>query len=94
MAEFINHKTGSRWQSIPVCTLFTCNLEYLHHYTEYPASYEKDRIVGRMQEETPGVEGRQRYLAGTGLCNEGPSWDGPSRFENMVELGGFEPPTF
>jgi hypothetical protein len=44
MAEFLNHKKGQTWQSIPVCVFYTRDLEHLYHYTEYPAIYEKDRI--------------------------------------------------
>ena len=45
MAEFLNHKNGQTWQSIPVCAFFTRDLEYLYHFTEYPAIYDKDRVV-------------------------------------------------
>ena len=45
MAEFLNHKNGQTWQSIPVCAFFTGALEYLYHFTEYPAIYDKDRVV-------------------------------------------------
>jgi hypothetical protein len=45
MAEFLNHKNGQTWQSIPVCAFFTADLEYLYHFTEYPAIYDKDRVV-------------------------------------------------
>lgn len=45
MAEFLNHKNGQTWQSIPVCVFYTRDLEYLYHYTEYPAIYDKDRLV-------------------------------------------------
>ena len=45
MAEFMNEKNGQRWQSIPVAVFYTKDLEYLYHYTEFPAIYEKDRIV-------------------------------------------------
>jgi len=45
MAEFLNHKNGQTWQSIPVCAFYTRALEYLYHFTEYPAIYAKDRLV-------------------------------------------------
>ena len=45
MAEFLNHKNGQTWQSIPVCVFFTKDLEYLYHFTEYPAIYDKERVV-------------------------------------------------
>lgn len=54
MAQFLNHKNGETWQSIPVCAFFTPDLEYLYHYTEYPAIYEKDRVVGELRAAKPG----------------------------------------
>jgi len=49
MAEFLNSKNGQTWQSIPVAVFYTMNLEYLYHYTEYPAIYHKDRVVGQIR---------------------------------------------
>jgi hypothetical protein len=63
MAEFLNHKYGTTWQSIPVCVFYTSHLEYLYHYVEYPAIYEKDRIIGHIRGENPGDEGLEGYLA-------------------------------
>jgi thiol-disulfide isomerase/thioredoxin len=63
MAEFLNHKDGSTWQSIPVCVFFTSSLVYLYHYTEYPAIYEKDRIIGHIRQEHAGEEGFEAYLS-------------------------------
>jgi hypothetical protein len=40
MVQFLNHKNGQTWQSIPIAAFFTRDLEYLYHYTEYPAIYE------------------------------------------------------
>jgi Thioredoxin len=45
MAEFLNHKNGQTWQSIPVAAFYTKDLQYLYHYQEYPAIYDKDRLV-------------------------------------------------
>jgi len=45
MARFMNVKNGQAWQSIPVAAFYTKDLEYLYHYTEYPAIYHKDRLV-------------------------------------------------
>jgi thiol-disulfide isomerase/thioredoxin len=45
MAEFMNEKNGGRWQSIPVAVFYTKDLQYLYHYTEFPAIYHKDRVV-------------------------------------------------
>ena len=45
MVRFMNVKNGQAWQSIPVAAFYTKDLEYLYHYTEYPAIYHKDRLV-------------------------------------------------
>lgn len=45
MAEFLNHKGGQTYQSIPVCAFYTRDLEYLYHFTEYAAIYDKDHLV-------------------------------------------------
>jgi hypothetical protein len=45
MSQFLNHKRGQTYQSIPVCAFFTRDMEYLYHYTEYAAIYDKDRVV-------------------------------------------------
>jgi hypothetical protein len=54
MAEFLNHKNGQTWQSIPVCAFYTRNFDYLYHYTEYPAIYQKDRIVEQLRTAKAG----------------------------------------
>ena len=45
MAQFLNHKNGQTFQSIPVCAFFSDRMECLYHFTEYPAIYDKDRLV-------------------------------------------------
>lgn len=59
MAQFLNHKDGQTWQSIPIAGFFTKDLEYLYHYTEYPAIYEKDRIRAQMTTPRPGESPEQ-----------------------------------
>jgi hypothetical protein len=55
MAEFLNDKNGQTWQSIPVAVFYTKDLEYLYHYTEFPAIYHKDRLVqGHIRSPRPG----------------------------------------
>src|SRR5215831_11582314 len=55
MAEFLNTKNGQTWQSIPVAVFYTKNLEYIYHYTEYPAIYLKDTVVSqRIRAARPG----------------------------------------
>jgi len=65
MAEFLNHKNGQTWQSIPVCVFYTRDLDYLYHYTEYPAIYHKDSlVVGHIRAPRPG-ETREETRART-----------------------------
>ena len=54
MAEFLNSKNGQTWQSIPVAVFYTKDLEYLYHYTEFPAIYHKDRVTGHLRSARPG----------------------------------------
>lgn len=54
MSQFLNHKDGETFQSIPVAAFFTADCQYLYHYTEYPAIYHKDLLVGRMRASQPG----------------------------------------
>ena len=54
MGQFLNHKNGQTWQSIPVAAFFDQDMNYLYHYTEYPAIYEKDRVAGYIRGARPG----------------------------------------
>jgi thiol-disulfide isomerase/thioredoxin len=45
VSQFLNHKDGQTYQSIPVCAFFTRDMEYLYHFTEYAAIYDKERVV-------------------------------------------------
>ena len=54
MAEFLNHKNGTDLAIDPGCVFYTRDLEYLYHYTEYPATYWKDPIVAKIREPLPG----------------------------------------
>jgi Thioredoxin len=45
MAGFLNHKNNQTYRSIPVCAFYTDELEYLYHFTEYAAIYDKERVV-------------------------------------------------
>ena len=65
MAQFLNHKNGNTWQSIPVAAFFNRDFEYLYHYTEYPAIYEKDRVAGYIRGPRPGeTEAQTRERGG------------------------------
>jgi hypothetical protein len=65
MAEFLNHKNDQTWQSIPVIAFYTGDLEYLGHYTEFPAMYHKDRIVGHLRTPRPGETKEETQARGT-----------------------------
>jgi len=54
MAEFLNEKNGQTWQSIPIAVFYTRDFRYLYHYTEYPAIYHKDRVLGHIRSQRPG----------------------------------------
>ena len=54
MVEFLNEKNGQTWQSIPVAVFYTRDFQYLYHYTEYPAIYHKDRLLGHIRSPRPG----------------------------------------
>ena len=63
MAEFLNDKNGQTWQSIPVAVFYTKDLEYLYHYTEFPAIYHKDRLVSGPHPR-PAARGRRKTRRG------------------------------
>lgn len=64
MGQFLNHKNGQTWQSIPVAVFYSRDLEYLYHYTELPAIYEKDRLVGAIRAPRPGETKEQTRARG------------------------------
>ena len=66
MAEFMNVKSGKRWQSIPVAVFYTSDLEYLYHYVEYPVIYRKDRLVhDHIRKPRPGEAKEQTETRAT-----------------------------
>ena len=55
MSMFLNVKRGKTWQSVPVAAFFTRDFRFLYRYIEYPAIYEKDRLVyGHIRVARPG----------------------------------------
>ena len=56
MAEFLNTKNSQTWQSIPVAVFYTKDLEYIYHYTEFPAIYQKDQVVAGDPRRAAGRE--------------------------------------
>ena len=59
MAEFLNHRGGQTFQSIPVIVFYTEDLRLLYRYTEFPAVYHKDRIRGSFSSARPGETSEQ-----------------------------------
>ena len=45
MAQFLNHKRGQTFQSIPVCAFFSAEMDHLYTFIEYHAIYDTDRLV-------------------------------------------------
>jgi Thioredoxin len=64
MSQFLNHKNGQTWQSIPIVAFFTRRMELLCHYIEYPAIYHKDRVVGSLRTPRPGEAKEQAQERG------------------------------
>ncbi len=64
MSQFLNHKNGQTWQSIPIVAFFTRRMEPLYHYIECPAIYRKDRVVGSLRAPRPGETKEQAQERG------------------------------
>jgi hypothetical protein len=64
MGQFLNHKNGQTWQSIPIVAFFTGSMELLYHYTEYPAIYHKDRVRESLRAPRPGESREQAQERG------------------------------
>lgn len=54
MAQFLNHRDGRTYQSIPVIAFFTEDFTPLYRYIEFPVVYHKDRIRGSFNAPRPG----------------------------------------
>ncbi len=49
MHQFVNHKNGKDWLSIPVAAFFTKDTQYLYHFIEYADIYNKDGFIPRVR---------------------------------------------
>ncbi len=65
MGQFLNHKNGQTWQSIPVVAFYTRGMEHLYTYIEFPAIYHKDRVVGAIRAARPGESAEDARTRGT-----------------------------
>jgi hypothetical protein len=54
MAQFLNRRGGQTFQSIPVIVFYTRDMTELYRYTEFPAVYHKDRILGAVRAPRTG----------------------------------------
>lgn len=61
MNEFLKHQDGTTYLSIPVVVLYTKDMQYLYHYTEFPAIYHKDRVRAAMRAPKPGETTEQAH---------------------------------
>ena len=52
--EYANEKNGQQWASIPVAVFFTRDFRELYRYIEYPAMYQKQRLIGHYRTARPG----------------------------------------
>lgn len=65
MAEFLLEKDGGTWQSIPMAAFFDKDLNFLYKYQEYPAIYDKDRlVVDHIRGPRPGETPRETAIRG------------------------------
>jgi len=62
--EFLNAKHGSTYQSIPIVAFFTGSFEYLCHYTEFPAVYRKEALLGGILAPKPGETADEAFARG------------------------------
>jgi hypothetical protein len=78
LEPYLNHKNGRSYRSIPICAFFTKDLEYLYHFTEYAALYDKERVVVQnIRAPKPGEapeETRTRADREFGAVQRSPFW--------------------
>jgi hypothetical protein len=61
MSQFLRRRDDQTFQSIPIAAFYTKGLEHLYTYTEFPAIYRKDRVVGAIRAARPG-ESREEAM--------------------------------
>jgi hypothetical protein len=54
VAPFLRKRDGQTFQSIPIAAFYTKDFQHLYTYTEFPAIYHKDRVVGAIRAPKPG----------------------------------------
>jgi hypothetical protein len=66
VVEYANDKKGQRWASVPVAVFFTRDFVELHRYIEYPAIYNKERVIGHLRSPRAGETDEQAKARGGG----------------------------
>jgi hypothetical protein len=61
VAPFLRKRDGETFQSIPIAAFYTKDFQHLYTYTEFPAIYHKDRVVGAIRAPKPG-EGKDEAM--------------------------------
>jgi len=61
VVPFLRKRDGQTFQSIPIAAFYTKDLQHLYTYTEFPAIYHKDRVVGAIRAPKPG-EGKDEAM--------------------------------
>jgi Thioredoxin len=62
--EYANEKNGQRFATIPVAVFFAKDFLELHRYIEYPAVYQKERVLGALRAARPGETEEQSKARG------------------------------
>ncbi len=64
VVEYANEKNGQRWASVPVAVFFSRDFVELYRYVEYPAIYQKDRVIGHLRAARVGETEEQSRARG------------------------------
>jgi hypothetical protein len=59
MAQYLNHRDGQTFQSIPVVVFFSRDMRELYRYIEFPLVYRKDRLRAAQTAPKPGETAEQ-----------------------------------
>jgi len=62
--EYAHERNGKKFATIPVAVFFTRDFAELYRYTEYPAIYHKDRVIGALRRARPGESEEQAKARG------------------------------
>ena len=80
--EYANEKNGQKFATVPVAVFFTRDFVELHRYIEYPAVYQKDRVLGALRAARaarPRSNRRRAAVVTSGRSSSRPSRDWRAR---------------